>query len=196
LADRLPVDRVVQAAKTLTDLRLGRRDGGTIVKWMAIKSAGVTSTDWGEVTSADVVRFCDDYFAVPGREPHNWYDPFASAWWQNAGNGGWPIGTIWTQIDRANAKLRAAVSLERQTTPSGSIAYRVKTATGAVYREALEAIIGPEKRVPALDLAVWRYRFGIPEGTTDARSLVDAMVAELYLTEEERAIVLREDLVP
>ena len=160
MVDRLPVRRVVRAAERLTDLRLGR-NGATLVKWMAIKFAGVTREGWGDVTSSDVVRFCTDYFAVPGREPHKWYDPFAAAWYQNQPNGGWPIGTVWTQIDRANAKLRAAVSLQKTESWGGGL--RARAGVGPSYRQALEAIIAPDERVPALELAVWRYRFGIPE---------------------------------
>jgi hypothetical protein len=52
---------------------------------MAIKAAGATSQDWAEFTSADVVQFCNKYFAVPGREPYKWYDPFAGTWYQGSG---------------------------------------------------------------------------------------------------------------
>jgi hypothetical protein len=77
---------------------------------------------------------------------------------------------------------------------SGTVVLRARTRAGSEYHQALREIIALNRRIPALELAVWRYRFEIPEGVTEERSLVEALVSELHLSDEERAIVLREDL--
>jgi len=185
------VQRVEQAAVALAGVELGR-DASTLVRWLAVKWVGVVAAGPApvEVTTATVIQFCDSFFAVPGGDPYRWYDPFGSTWSKRAANGGWPVGTVWTQLVRPNAKLRAALSLQSSSTVTGERALLVtRLGTEHDYLDALQSIVPATKRIPALELAIWRYRFGAPDGIVDADGFVAALVGELHLSEQERAVV-------
>lgn len=191
---RPALDRVEAAAQELAEVGLGRR-GFTFVCWMALKSSrGRTVPD--QVTSVDVETYCDEWFYVPGAAPWSWFDPFSRRW--NAGaetstNGGWPIGTVWTQSQRNRASARLQKLFELGTAPviDGVPTMAVEVHTGDDYVAALQRLAGG-RQIPLLALALWRYRFGAPAGATDEQSLLDAVAIELRLTDEERAALFSE----
>lgn len=189
MPERLPVARVVEAVRRLTALDL-RRNSTPLITWLALKAAGATDHHWVDITTGGIEGHCSDFFAVPGREPYVWYEPFAGSWQRESTNGGWPIGTIWTQITRPSKKLRAVVTLA-STGAAGS--YRARATSGQDYIQGLQAIVAADKRVPALELAIWRYRFGLPDGVTDDAGLVEVLASALNLTTWERQAVFRQN---
>ncbi|MDT0276076.1 AAA family ATPase [Blastococcus goldschmidtiae] len=147
-----------------------------------------------ELDSTQITTFCDLYFAVPGHDEHPWYDPFGAAWPKNQPNGGWPVGSVLTQLRRPNAKLRAAMI----TTVSGSVA-NVEFRPDDDYFAALDGMVPPARRIPLRELAVWRYRFGTPAelaADADVTSLVEALLTELHLSEGERARIFTDQTAP
>jgi 5-methylcytosine-specific restriction protein B len=191
---RPTLGRVVAASDALAAVGLGRR-GFTLVCWMALKSALGRSAA-GQVTSADVEAYCDDWFRVPGVEPSIWYEPFTRHW--NAGgesisNGGWPVGTVWTSSkrNRASQLLQDLFELGYVASLDAVPAMPVGVGAGDSYVAALKRLT-KDRTVPLADLAAWRYRFGAPPGVEDEQVLLAAVVAELHLTPEERAAIFGE----
>lgn len=193
------LQRVVAASEALSALRLGTRNSFTVVCWMAAKFAGADADQRSQILTEDVQRFCDTYFRVSGLDGIDWFEPLSERW--NGGadnaNGGWPVGTVWTQMpkNRSSAALRRILDADTPSKEAGVMQMAVSTRSGeASYVPGLSALVPPAKRIPLMELAIWRYRFGVPEGASDASHLVDAMVEELHLNAEERATVFREPL--
>lgn len=180
------VERVVEAADALKQLRLGR-DASTLIRWMAVKFTADAGTPVVRVTSAMVTTFCGEYFAVPGQAPHVWFDPFGSGWQLVSTNKGWPVGTVWSRLKQSNNKQRAMFEV---TPVAGGHALDVQP-RAAGYMAALQSVVPADNRVPAVDLAVWRFRFGLPTGVESEDTIVEALAEELHLTDDERATVFR-----
>ena len=193
MPDRPPVERVVAAAERLHDLNLGRIST-TLIRFFMVKAIGAGGGSDARMTTADAINFADRFFRVPGQDPYLWFEPLAYRWQKDSPNGGWPVGTLWTQIQRPNQALRRLVEVQPAERVDGEVEMRVqvKDDDEAAYSAALADIIPPEKRLPAVDFALWRYRFGIPSGVTTASSLVESLCDELRLTALERGELLDE----
>ena len=94
----------------------------------------------------------------------------------------------------SNAALRKLVEVGPTERVEGEVEMRVhlKDDDEEEYRAALAEIIPQGTRIPALDLALWRYRFGIPPGITTVSGLVTSLYDELNLTALERGELLDE----
>ncbi|MGR6967006.1 AAA family ATPase [Geodermatophilus sp. URMC 61] len=184
---------MAQSAERLRDLRLGR-PSFAFISWLAAKWAGAAATPM-DVTSDDYKSFADRFFGVTGPGPFKWYDPFTPQWCADAGNGGWPVGTVWTQNkpNRMSAKLSAILETSNDRRVGGVQTMAIATRAGSPgYFAGLQAVVPAEKKVPLLELAVWRYRSAVPPGATSHRQLVEILADELHLTPEERALVFLE----
>ncbi|MGK5441811.1 AAA family ATPase [Micromonospora sp. URMC 105] len=180
-----------QAADALAAIKLGR-DAGSVIRWLAAKWAGArVNEDPAELTTTTAVQFCDAFFAVPGSEPYRWYDPFQATWNATAGNGGWPIGTVWTQLNRPSAKLAALLNMDLGKNAKGEKTLFVEPRR-RTYLTALQKLVPHNKRIPPLEMAIWRYRFGAPSGVENGEDLVAALADELHLSENERSLVFDE----
>lgn len=182
---RPAADRVTQAASQLAALKLGR-NGSTLIRWLLAKFAGAAlgagPVEFGTSTAR---TFCDAYFGVPGRELHRWYDPFSGNWQRDSG-AGWPVGTVWSRIKQPTRTLTNLLSLTESATGANLV---VEAASEDQYLAGLRKIVPSAQQVPALELAIWRYRFGVPDGVSTDDELVEALAAELHLAEAERAVV-------
>ncbi|MGY1635427.1 AAA family ATPase [Geodermatophilus sp. SYSU D00742] len=190
---RISKERVVQAAEQLRDLHLGR-PSFALISWLAAKWAGAASVPI-DVTSDDYKSFADRFFGVAGLEPFKWYDPFTPQWCADAGNGGWPVGTVWTQNkpNRMSAKLSVVLETSNDRKVGGVQTMAIATRQqDSGYLDGLRAIVPAQKRVPLLELAVWRYRSAVPDGVTSTLQLARELSNELHLTAEERTAIFVE----
>jgi len=181
---RPPLARVAQAATALGALGM-RRSGSTVVNWMAVKWAVASRTD-GLVSPTDVRSYCAAWFKVPGRKPKDWFEPFAGEWkgGSDGTNGGWPISSVWTQIQGNRSTRTTRQLIETGEVDKQSNRMPAAVPTGDDYVTALGQL-AEGGRIPLLHLAVWRYRLEVPPGATDEGDLVAAVVTELGLTDEE-----------
>ena len=193
MPERPPVERVAAAAERLRDLKLGRITT-TLIRFFIVKAIGAGDGSDARLTTAGVIEFSNRFFHVPGQDPYLWFEPLAYRWQKDSANGGWPVGTLWTQIARPNVALRKLIEVQPTERVDGEIEMRVhiRDDDEETYRAALEETIPQGKRLPALDLALWRYRFGIPSGVTTTSGLVKSLCDELHLTTLERGELLDE----
>jgi 5-methylcytosine-specific restriction protein B len=192
---RPPLSRIERACDALAAADLGR-SSANLVRWMAIKWVGAQPDENAVVlTSPIVIDFCDQYFGVPGVEPNRWYDPFTRHWPKNSSNGGWPIGSVLTQIQRPNTKLKSLLRT-KETRADDRAAVEVQLPTEEPYLLLLAELLGG-KQVPLVDLAIWRYRFGVPaelDGpNVKEAELAVALATELHLSGRERRALFTED---
>ncbi|MGY1914041.1 AAA family ATPase [Blastococcus sp. SYSU DS0973] len=188
------LSRVERAADQLAALDLGR-NSATLIRWLAVKWAGGRPGN-GDValTRESAEKFCAEYFGVPNEGDYKWYNPFNSTWSKMQPNGGWPVGSVLTQLQRPSGRLQAILT---STTSDGVV--RVRLHPQAKYAEGLAEIAPRDHRIPLSELAVWRYRFGLPQGIggdVDDLALADSLALELNLSQEERHAIFSEEAAP
>lgn len=148
---RIKPERVVQAAAAISQVDLGTRIRSAIEKFFVLKALGLSSSSIQTLTAQDVLGACNRLFAVAGRPPHNWYDPLTEKWSKDQPNGGWPVGTVWTQILRPSAVLEKIISSSRAV---GGVA---QVALLDDYLGHLQAEM-KGLTLPAADWAIWLMR--------------------------------------
>lgn len=191
---RPSLDRIDRAAESLANVQLGR-GASNLIRWLAVKWAGGRPGGMPTVlTGATVTDFCNLFFAVPGQDPYRWYDPFTAGWSKMSANGGWPIGSVLTQIKRPGGTLKALLNTSDSAAGRRG-AVQVELPSVDRYLHVLSNIIANVDRVPMRDLAIWRYRFGIPAelgANITEVALADALVVELNLSGEERLAIFED----
>ena len=189
------LDRIERAVVALGSAQLGRGASANLIRWLAVKWAGVGHDTAVVVDRAVTVEFANLYFAVPGMDPYRWFDPFTGNWSKIQANGGWPVGSVLTQIKRPPPSLKGVLVSEEHP-PAAMVALPPSDE----YLVALHTLLPPGRRVPLADLAIWRYRFGIPESLEEdsptEEALADALAAEFNLSTPERSILFTEDDEP
>lgn len=155
----------------------------TIEKFLVLKALGVSTDASRDLTAQDVLGACNFLFGVEGRPPFNWYDPLTERWSKVQPNGGWPVGTVWTQIQRPSAKLREIISATPATAGQTEVSLRHD------YLGRLRAGMDGQT-LPAASSAIWfgRGRNNL-ESPVFADDLFNDFAEALNLTGDEIRIL-------
>ncbi|MBQ0912363.1 AAA family ATPase [Streptomyces sp. RM99] len=175
-------DRVAQAATAITDAG-GSRADADVAKLMVLKYLGLQPGASLVVTNQDVIGACDYLYGAPGHEPWSWYEPFSGDWRKDAGNGGWPVGSVKTQFERPNRSLKALLNSEKV-----GAAVRVSLkGDEAGYIEALPKHIKARK-FPLSEVVIWfsRNRVDLPNAAeVNLSALIDDFVELFHFSDGE-----------
>ncbi|WKE70502.1 AAA family ATPase [Streptomyces sp. WP-1] len=175
-------ERVSKAAKAIAAVGRSRSDAD-VARLLVVKRMGLIPGQSIVITNQDAVNICDELYGVPGREPNAWYEPFSGDWRKQQGNGGWPVGSIKTQLERPNKNMRTILDGQKD---GANIVVSMREAD--VYHESL-ATEFKCKRFPLEEAIIWffRGRADLPEGQeVDVSSLVDEFTDFFHLSPTER----------
>ena len=182
---RIKSDRIIEAAAAIAQVDLGTRIRSAIEKFLVLKDLGVSTNAPQTLTAQDVLNSCNRLFGVNGRTPYNWYDPLTDKWskWQH--NGGWPVGTVWTQILRLSATLMIVSA-------SPALAGESQVRFQPDYLGHINAEMAGHT-LPAIDAAVWfmRDRHDL-ESPVFADDLFDQLTTAFNLSEKEVGVLFGE----
>ncbi|MFC0005479.1 AAA family ATPase [Micromonospora siamensis] len=77
-------------------------------------------------------------------------------------------------------------------TAKGEKALFVEPRRSPEYLNTLQKVVPHKKRIPPLELAIWRYRFGVPSHVGNREDLLAALAEELHLSGQETELVFDE----
>ncbi len=173
----------MDAAAAIASVDLGARIKSALEKFLVLKTLGVAEGSPQTLTAQDVLSACNRLFGVSGRRPYNWYDPITDKWSKDQPNGGWPVGTVWTQILRPSATLMRITSVQLTGAGQAQVSFTDD------YLSHLRADLGGGT-LPTADSAIWfmRDRDDLePPVFTDV--LFTAFALELRLSKDEIAVI-------
>ncbi|MFW3461499.1 AAA family ATPase [Streptomyces microflavus] len=178
--------RVAQAAAAITAAG-GSRADTDVAKLMVLKYLGLRPGKALVISNPDVKEACDYLYRAPGRHPWSWYEPFSGHWNKDSGNGGWPVGSLKTQLERPNKNLKTLLDAEK----SGAAVRVSLRGDESDYLQTLPKQI-KSRKFPLGEVAIWfsRNRDDLPDrADINLSALVNDFMELFNLTTEElRAI--------
>ncbi|MFB8392979.1 AAA family ATPase [Streptomyces yangpuensis] len=174
-------EHVAKAANAISEIGSSRSDID-VTRLLAFKRMGLIPGKSVSMSNADAKTICDDLYGVPGHEPNAWYDPFTSGWRKTASNGGWPVGSIKTQMERPNLNISTILNGEKE-----GPCVTVSMADWDEYHESLATKFSC-KRFPLEQAIIWffRNRTDLPDvDELDVLSLLDDFIEFFHLSPGE-----------
>jgi hypothetical protein len=181
--------RAAEAAGRLAEVGM-RRDDATLIRWLLLKWKGCGVGKPVSIGYGDCTTFTDLFFAVPGRGDYPHFNPFASDWRSGVGTN-WAIQTICTQLQRLNQteqRMYEAPERPDEPEPEAATTWQMSFRPAERYLAGLGRLMR-ERRVPVVELALWRYRDESLEEGTMEEDLAVRLVEELHLSQDEVSAV-------
>jgi hypothetical protein len=188
----LALPRVQAASGALKAVGLGRRDA-PVIRWLMLKWLGLRADTTVTLTGPGAEEFAKNFFYFPVDDRYGYFNPFAGRWFTKHPSD-WAVQTLYTQLTRGGLGQRETLLYDlpaRVTTPDNKEAFNFRARPRAGYLKGLTDLMKSE-RLPARELAVWRFRV-TAVGTTEFVDLVVNLMGELGVDQEEFDAVFLED---
>ncbi|MFJ2646099.1 AAA family ATPase [Streptomyces sp. NPDC087420] len=155
-----------------------------MLKYLGLDAGGAIT-----ITAQQIITACEYLFGVSGHPLYGWFDPITQGWQTNQANGGWPVGTVWTQILRPSQGMRDLISVKAER---GSATVSLTNN----YLNALGSQLSGQA-LPERQMAIWlaRNREDLEPGPVDVAALIREMKAQLRLDKAEAGLLLQDFLV-
>ncbi|MFC8269656.1 AAA family ATPase [Streptomyces cinereoruber] len=162
-------ERVSEAAAALAEVGRARADAD-VARLLVVKRLGLIPGQLIAITNQDSISVCDELYGVSGRKPNAWYEPFSGAWRKEQTNGGWPVGSLKTQLERPNPNMKTILGGKKD---GANVVVSMPEAND--YHQMLDSEFKC-KRFPLEEAIIWffRDRDDLPGGgEVDISSLLD-----------------------
>lgn len=191
MTKHLAATRVAAAATALQQVGTSRHQVNPLIQFLLVSSCRENPGDQQVLLSPhQVTTFCDAWFEVPGHADMPWFVPLGNNGWnREATNGGYPIGTVWSTLDRSSGK-RNKVFKAQALSPNER---QVSLESGQALLDGLAGLVTAgsiNRKLPLRELAIWRFRADELPDDIEIKALEEQLVTELKLTVGERAVLL------
>lgn len=190
MTKHLAPHRVASAAASIGHLGINRNQANPLIQFLVVSSCRAQLGDRQVLlTPADFTGFCERWFAVPGHDERPWFVPIGSSWNKMTGNGGYPIGTLWSTIIESSAKRDQVFHAQALSPQEREVSLeevgKIDAGLAGLVRSG-----DVDRRLPLRELAIWRHRLEPLEDDAEIEDLEAEVLAELQLTDKEQAILL------